>query len=98
MKVINNAPRLIVAGATRFVPLTPTECDFDKLRAVYTDLNDYVADGTLVIVSDAQAVKAEEALEEKSVALLRKVAAKKGIDIKGLRKKAEIIAAIKEGN
>ena len=97
MKVINKAPRLIVAGSTRFIPLTPTECDFDKLRAVYTDLNDYVADGTLVIVSDAQAKKALEDLEEKSVALLRKVAAEKGIDIKGLRKKADIIDAIKRG-
>lgn len=97
MKVINNAPRLIVAGTTRFVPLTPTECDIEKLRSVYTDLNDYIADGTLSIVSEAQAEKAEEALEEKSVALLRKVAAKKGIDVKGLRKKADIINAIKEG-
>ena len=97
MKVINNAPRLIVAGATRFIPATPVECDFDALRAVYTDLDDYVANGTLVVVSDAQAKKAEEALEEKSIALLRKVAAKNGIDVKGLRKKADIIAAIKEG-
>lgn len=97
MKVINNAPRLIVAGNTRFVPATPVECDFDKLRAVYTDLDGYIADGTLVIVSEAQAKKAVEALEEKSIALLRKVAAEKGIDVKGLRKKADIINAIKEG-
>jgi hypothetical protein len=97
MKVINNAPRLIVAGGTRFVPLTPVECDFDALRAKYSDLNGYIADGTLVIVSEAQAKKAVEALEEKSIALLRKVAAEKGIDVKGLRKKADIIEAIKEG-
>lgn len=97
MKVINKAPRLIVAGSTRFIPLTPTECDFDALRAVYTDLNGYIDDGTLVIVNDAQAKKALEDLEEKSVALLRKVAAEKGIDIKGLRKKADIIDAIKRG-
>ena len=97
MKVINNAPRLIVAGSTRFVPATPVECDIEALCAVYSDLNDYIASGTLVIVSEAQAKKAVEALEEKSVALLRKVAAEKGIDVKGLRKKADIINAIKEG-
>ena len=97
MKVINKAPRLIVAGNVRFIPLTPVECDFDALRETYTDLNDYVDDGTLVIVSDAQAKKALEDLEEKSVALLRKVAADKGINVKGLRKKADIINAIKEG-
>ena len=97
MKVINKAPRLIVAGSVRFVPLTPVECDFEALCAVYHDLNDYVAKGLLVVVTEQQAQEALENLEEKTIALLRKVAAKKGIDVKGLRKKADIINAIKEG-
>jgi hypothetical protein len=51
--------------------------------------------GELKVITEAEAVKAEEDLELKTVAMLRKMATKKGIDTKGM-KKDEIIKALKE--
>ena len=95
MKVINTKAKLIVAGKVKFVPATPVEVDFDVLAKTYPDLNDYLADGTLKKLTEEEAVKAEEDLELKTVSMLRKMATKKCIDTKGM-KKDEIIKALKE--
>ena len=60
----------------------------------YPDLNDYLADGTLKKLTEEEAVKAEEDLEAKTVVMLKKIAEKKGINTRGM-KKAEIIEAIR---
>ena len=94
MKVINTKAKLIVAGKVKFVPATPVEVDFDALAKLYPDLNDYLADGTLKKLTEEEAVKAEEDLEAKTVVMLKKIAEKKGINTRGM-KKAEIIEAIR---
>ena len=94
MKVINTKAKLIVAGKVKFVPATPVEVDFEPLAKLYPDLNDYLADGTLKKLTEEEAVKAEEDLEAKTVVMLKKIAEKKGINTRGM-KKAEIIEAIR---
>lgn len=96
MKVLNTTARVISAGKARFIPAKPLECDFEELKKTYPDLADYVDNGILKILTEAEAVKAEEDLEMKTVAMLKDIAARKGIDVKGM-KKAEIIEALKKG-
>ena len=96
MKVINTKARVISAGSTKFIPAKPTECDFEALVAIYPDLGEYIKTGELKVLTEAEAKQAEEDLEVKTVAMLKDIAAKKGIDVKGL-KKAEIIEALKKG-
>ena len=96
MKVLNTTARVISAGKARFIPAKPIEVDLDELKKTYPDLGDYVDNGILKILTEAEAVKAEEDLEVKTVAMLKGIAAKKGIDTKGM-KKAEIIEALKKG-
>ena len=96
MKVINTKAKLIVAGKVKFIPATPVEVkDFDALAKLFPDLNDYLEDGTLKKLTEAEAKQAEEDLEVKTVAMLKKMAEKKGIGTKGL-KKAEIIEALRK--
>lgn len=95
MKVINTKARVISAGKIRFVPATPVECDIEDIAKLYPAIQDSLDSGELKIISETEAKKAKEDLEEKTVAMLRKIAVKKGIDVKGL-KKAEIIKALKE--
>ena len=95
MKVINTKARVISAGNVRFVPATPVECDIDKIAKLYPAIQDSLDSGELKIISEAESKKAEEDLEAKTIAMLKKIAAKKGIDTKGM-KKAEIIKALIE--
>ncbi len=95
MKVINTRARVISAGSVRFIPATPVECDIKKLAKLYPAIQDSIDSGELKVITEAEAVKAEEDLEVKTIAMLKKIAAKKGIDTKGM-KKAEIIQALKE--
>lgn len=95
MKVINTKARVISAGKVRFIPATPVECDIEKIAKLYPAIQDSIDSGELKVITEAEAVKAEEDLELKTVAMLRKMATKKGIDTKGM-KKDEIIQALKE--
>ena len=95
MKVINTKARVISAGSVRFIPATPVECDIKKIAKMYPAIQDMLDSGELKVITEAEAVKAEEDLELKTVAMLRKMATKKGIDTKGM-KKDEIITALKE--
>ena len=95
MKVLNTKARVISAGSVRFIPATPVECDIKKLAKMYPAIQDMLDSGELKIITEAEAVKAEEDLELKTVAMLRKMATKKVIDTKGM-KKDEIIKALKE--
>lgn len=95
MKVINTKARVISAGSVRFVPATPVECDIEKIAKLYPAIQDSLDSGELKIITEAESKKAEEDLEVKTVAMLRQIASKKGIDTKGM-KKAEIIKALKE--
>ena len=95
MKVLNTKARVISAGSVRFIPATPVECDIKKLAKMYPAIQDMLDIGELKVITEAEAVKAEEDLELKTVAMLRKMATKKGIDTKGM-KKDEIIKALKE--
>ena len=95
MKVLNTKARVISAGSVRFVPATPVECDIKKIAKMYPAIQGMLDSGELKIITEAEAVKAEEDLELKTVAMLRKMASKKGIDTKGM-KKDEIIKALKE--
>lgn len=94
MKVLNTLPRVISAGRVRFLPATPVECDIDAIRQMYPAINFMLEKGELKIISEAEAKKSLEELEEKTVAMLKKIAEKKGIDVKGM-KKAEIIKALR---
>lgn len=94
MKVINQLPKVVSAGRVRFVPATPVECDIDAIRKMYPAINFMLEKGELKIVSEEEAKKSLEDLEEKTVAMLKKIAVKKGIDVKGL-KKADIIKALR---
>lgn len=96
MKVLNTTAKIISAGKVKFIPAKPIECDFDELKKLYPDLGDYVDEGILKILTEAEAKKAEEDLEEKTVAMLKQIAEKKGINVKGMRK-AEIIETLKKG-
>ena len=96
MKVLNTTARVISAGKARFIPAKPLECEFEELTKTYPDLGDYVEKGILKVLTEAEAKKAEEDFEAKTVAMLKDIAAKKGINVKGM-KKAEIIEAIKKG-
>lgn len=95
MKVINTKARVISTGKVRFIPATPVECDIEKIAKLYPAIQDMLDSGELKVITEAEAVKAEEDLELKTVAMLRKMATKKGIDTKGM-KKDEIIQALKE--
>ena len=95
MKVLNTKARVISAGSVRFIPAIPTECDIEKIVKLYPGIQGLIDSGELKIITEAEAVKAEEDLEVKTVAMLRKIASKKGIDTKGM-KKDEIIKALKE--
>ena len=95
MKVLNTKARVISAGSVRFIPATPVECDIKKISKLYPAIQGMLDSGELKIITEAEAVKAEEDLELKTVAMLRKMASKKGIDTKGM-KKDEIIKALKE--
>ena len=95
MKVLNTKARVISAGSVRFIPATPVECDIKKLAKMYPAIQDMLDSGELKVITEEEAVKAEEDLELKTVAMLRKMATKKGIDTKGM-KKDEIIKALKE--
>lgn len=95
MKVLNTKARVISAGSVRFIPATPVECDIKKIAKMYPAIQGMLDSGELKIITEAEAVKAEEDLELKTVAMLRKIATKKGIDTKGM-KKEEIIKALKE--
>ena len=95
MKVLNTKARVISAGKVRFIPATPIACDIDGIVKLYPAIQGMIDSGELKIISEAEAVKAEEELEIKTVAMLKKLASKKGIDTKGM-KKADIIKALKE--
>ena len=95
MKVLNTKARVISAGSVRFIPATPVECDIKKIAKMYPAIQGMLDSGELKVITEAEAVKAEEDLELKTVAMLRKMATKKGIDTKGM-KKDEIIKALKE--
>lgn len=95
MKVINTKARVISAGSVRFVPATPVECDINKIAKLYPAIQDSLDSGELKIITEAESKKAEEDLDVKTVAMLKKIASKKGIDTKGM-KKDEIIKALKE--
>lgn len=95
MKVLNTKARVISAGKVRFIPATPIECDIKSIVKLYPAIQGMIDSGELKIISEAEAVKAEEELEIKTVAMLKKLASKKGIDTKGM-KKADIIKALKE--
>lgn len=94
MKVINQLPKVVSAGRVRFVPATPVECDIDAIKKLYPAIDSMLKNGELKIVSEEEAKKSLEDLEEKTVAMLKKIAVKKGIDVKGL-KKADIIKALR---
>ena len=95
MKDINTKARVISPGKDRFIPATPVECDIEKIAKLYPAIQDSIDTGELKIITETEAKKAEEDLELKTVAMLRKIATKKGIDTKGM-KKDEIIKALKE--
>ena len=95
MKVLNTKARVISAGKVRFIPATPVECDIKKIAKMYPAIQDMLDSGELIVITEAEAVKAEEDLEAKTVVMLRKIASQKGIDTKGM-KKDEIIKALKE--
>ena len=80
MKVLNTKARVISAGSVRFIPATPVECDIKKLAKMYPAIQDMLDSGELKVITEAEAVKAEEDLELKTVAMLRKMATKKGIE------------------
>lgn len=94
MKVINQLPKVVSAGRVRFIPATPVECDIDAIKKLYPAIDSMLKNGELKIVSEEEAQKSLEDLEEKTVAMLRKIAVKKGIDVKGM-KKADIIKALR---
>ena len=95
MKVLNTKARVISAGSVRFIPATPVECDIKKIAKMYPAIQGMLDSGELKVITEAEAVKAEEDLETKTVVMLRKIASQKGIDTKGM-KKDEIIKALKE--
>lgn len=95
MKVLNTKARVISAGKVRFIPATPVECDIKEIAKLYPAIQGMLDSGELKVITETEAKKAEEDLEVKTIAMLKKIAAKKGIDTKGM-KKAEIIKALKE--
>lgn len=95
MKVLNTKARVISAGKVRFIPATPIECDIKEIAKLYPAIQGMLDSGELKVITETEAKKAEEDLEVKTIAVLKKIAAKKGIDTKGM-KKAEIIKALKE--
>ncbi len=94
MKVINQLPKVVSAGRVRFIPATPVECDIDAIKKLYPAIDSMLKNGELKIVSEEEAKKSLEDLEEKTVVMLKKIAVKKGIDVKGM-KKADIIKALR---
>ena len=95
MKVINTKARVISAGKVRFIPATPIECDIKEIAKLYPAIQGMLDSGELKIITEEESKKAEEDLEVKTVAMLKKIASQKGIDTKGM-KKDEIIKALKE--
>lgn len=95
MKVLNTKARVISAGKVRFIPATPIECNITEIAKLYPAIQGMLDSGELKVITEAESKKAEEDLEVKTVAMLRKIATKKGIDTKGM-KKDEIIKALKE--
>ena len=95
MKVLNTKARVISAGKIRFIPATPIECDIKEIAKLYPAIQGMLDSGELKIITEEESKKAEEDLEVKTVAMLKKIASQKGIDTKGM-KKDEIIKALKE--
>ena len=95
MKVLNTKARVISAGSVRFIPTTPVDSDIESIAKLYPAIQGMLDSGELKIITEEESKRAEEELEVKTVVMLRKIASKKGIDTKGM-KKAEIIKALKE--
>ena len=97
MIVINRTARVVVFGdGARLVPETPAEIHMseDQMNA-YPAIAAMLASGALEILTQDEAEQEEQKLEEKTAADLRAYAEAHNIDVAGLTKKADVLAAIR---
>lgn len=98
MILINNSERAVIFGGTILIPSRP--CDVNgtsaDLKNTYPVLKGLMDNGIVKIISEDEAAAAEDSLASKTLDQLRAYAAEKGIDLTGLTKKDDIVAAIEK--
>lgn len=96
MKIVNKSSRAVIYDSTMLVPMIPCEVreSSEDLKKLYPDLKAMFDNDTLEILSEEQAQAAITELNKQTVEQLKAYAAEQNIDITGLAKKDEIIAAI----
>ncbi len=96
MKIVNKSSRAVIYGSTMLVPMIPCEVSesSEELKKIYPDLKQMFGNGTIEILSEEQAQAAIKVLNEQTVEQLKAYAAEQNINIAGLVKKDDIIAAI----
>ncbi len=92
----NNTAHIIIVGGTMLIPgrVTP-DVDDEKLGGLYPELKQMINKGDISVITTAQAKAIEADFEERSIADLKDYAKEHGINIDGLKKKADIVAVIK---
>ena len=98
MILINHSDRAVVFGGTILIPAKPCEVDGSsaELKKLYPSLKEKFEAGTIQVASEEEAAEAETNLADQTIEQLKAYAAEKGIDITGLTKKDDIVAAIEK--
>lgn len=96
MKIVNKSSRAVIYDSTMLVPMIPCEVSesSEELKKLYPDLKQMFDNDTIEILSEEQAQAAIKALNEQTVEQLKAYAAEQNINIAGLIKKDDIVAAI----
>lgn len=96
MKLLNNEARVVMAGELKLIPGVPAEFDGDleELKKLYPAIAKRIDSGLITTLGAAQAAAAEQKLAEMTIEKLKEYAVAKGINLDGLTKKDQIVAAI----
>lgn len=99
--LLNKTARVIVLGGRgRLVPATPFAIESmtaDEVKRMYPAVAELIETGEIKVVNKEQAEKAKAELDALTLKELQAYAQKKGINVAGMTKKAEVLAAIKAG-
>lgn len=98
MILINHSDRAVIFDGTILIPAKPCKVDGTSadLKKLYPSLKEKFTVGTIEVLSEEEAAAAETTLTDQTVEQLKAYAADKGIDITGLTKKDDIVAALEK--
>lgn len=92
----NNTKRLIIVHGKKLIPgRASSDMNVEAVKKQYPAVAQMIAKGDITEITVEQAKAIEEDFESRSLADLKDYAAENGINIDGLKKKADIVAVIK---